>query len=205
MISHGVRQKYAAIISDDLVVFNALRDNATCSIQLLDSNYAQSIAEINKIDLLIIDKKLKSSEVPFYRVNTVVNLAAVGIVKSEIYFQKPFKLEELLAVITSNMQDKYLFHCINNSWMYHQRLAKISSSDTEILLTDKENALFAELLTSENFSRSKEFLKKKIWNYHQDSESTTVETHLYKLKQKLPDNLLEMKTTQCCLRIDSLV
>jgi hypothetical protein len=205
MISQSVRQKHSVIISDNSIIFNALCDNTSLLVQLFNSDYIEAINNIRKIDLLIVDKNINSTEIPFYRINTLVNLTSKPLVRSEINFHKPLRFKELLKIMYSNMQDEYLFCCINESLIYHQRLAKISSIDTEILLTDKENALFAELLMSENFSNSKEHLKHKIWNYHRDSESTTADTHLYKLKQKLPNGLIEIKATQCYLRINNLV
>jgi hypothetical protein len=205
MISQSVRQKHSVIISDNSIIFNALCDNTSLLVQLFNSDDTESINNIRKIDLLIVDTNINGIKIPFYRINTLVNLTSKPLVGSEINFHKPFKFKELLSVMYSNMQDEYLFCCVNESLIYHQRLAKISSIDTEILLTDKENALFAELLMSNNFSSSKEHLKHKIWNYHKDSESTTVDTHLYKLKQKLPSGLIEIKATQCYLRIISFV
>jgi hypothetical protein len=199
------RKKQAAIISDNLVVFNAICDNTEYEIQLFDSNHKDSTIFFSKLDLLIIDKNLNYNEIPSYRVNSLINLTGNHFSKNEITLHKPFKLEKLLAIISSNMKNQYLFCCINDHWIYNQRLARISSVETEILLTDKENDLFVELLTSNDFSANKEYLKNKIWNYHQDTESTTVETHLYKLKQKLPKDFLEIKATQCCLYISSLV
>tara|TARA_B110000503_G_scaffold140155_1_gene230305 strand:+ start:3981 stop:4601 length:621 start_codon:yes stop_codon:yes gene_type:complete len=205
MTSLNLGQKNFVIISDDSIIFNALRDNTNFPVQLFDSGSVESINNISKVDLLIIDKKtINNSNIPLYRVNHLVNLTSKKIVKSEINFQKPLKLNELLKIIYSNMQDEYLFCCINESWIYHQRLAKISSIDTEIVFTDKENSIFLELLISKNFVHSKEYLKHKIWNYHQDSQSTTVDTHLYKLKQKLPNGLIEIKATQCSLGVSSL-
>jgi hypothetical protein len=205
MILQSLGKKNSVIISNDSIIFNVLRDNTNFPVQLFDSGSVESINNISKVDLLIINKNINNSNIPLYRVNNLVNLTSKQIIKSEINFQKPLKLTELLKVIYSNMQDEYLFCCINESWIYHQRLAKISSINTEIMLTDKENSIFSELLISKNFVHSKEYLKHKIWNYHQDSQSTTIDTHLYTLKQKLPNGLIEIKATQCSLGVISLV
>jgi len=199
------RKKQVAIISDNLVVFNAICGNTEYAIQLFDPNHKDAIFSFSKLDLLIIDTNINYNEIFFYRVNSLINLTDNHFSKNEITLHKPLKLEKLLALISSSMQEQYLFCCINDHWIYNQRLARISSVETEILLTDKENELFMELLTSKDFSVNKEYLKNKIWNYHQAAESTTVETHLYKLKQKLPKDFLEIKATQCCLHISSLV
>ena len=205
MIPHSSRQKHIAIISDNPIVFDAIRDNTEYPIIFFDADYKKSIDSASRIDLLIIDKNIESDEIPLYRINTLINLTDNAVSRNEINLSKPFKLNDLLDIISRNMQDEYLFCCINTLWIYHQRAAKLRSKSREILLTDKENALFMEILTSKNFSASKKTLKSRVWNYHQDSESTTVETHLYKLKHKLPEGFLDVRATQCHLHIASLV
>ncbi len=188
-------------------------NDTNCSIiEIINLNSLQPVDDVDntitdnlaKIDLLIIDKKINKNILPFYRINSIINLSKFSIINNEISLHKPIKLQQFLWLISYIVQDKNLFCCINKNWIYNQNLAKINSSDTEILLTDKENSIFSELLTRKNFASSKQTLKDKIWNYHQNSETMTIETHLYKLKQKLPKDLLEIKNPQCCLNIDSL-
>jgi len=205
MIPHSLKQKHIAIISDNSIVFDAIRDNTKYPVIFFDADYKKSIDSASKIDLLVIDKNIENDEIPLYRINTLINLTDNEVSGNEIKLRKPLKLENLLDIISLNMQDEYLFCCINTAWIYHQRAAKLRSKGGEILLTDKENALFMELLTSRDFSATKKMLKNRVWNYHQDSESTTVETHLYKLKQKFPEEFLDVQASQCHLRITSLV
>lgn len=205
MIPHSLKQKHIAIISDNSIVFDAIRDNIKYPIIFFDADYKKSIDSASKIDLLVIDKNIENDDIPLYRINTLINLTDNEVSGNEIKLRKPLKLENLLDIISRNMQDEYLFCCINTVWIYHQRSAKLRSKGGEILLTDKENALFMELLTSRDFSVTKKMLKSRVWNYHQNSESTTVETHLYKLKQKFPEKLLDVQASQCHLRITSLV
>ena len=90
MISQSLGQKNSVIISDDSIIFNALRDNTNFSVQLFDSGYIESINNISKVDLLIIDNKtINNSNIPLHRVNNLVNLTSQQIVKSEINLQKP--------------------------------------------------------------------------------------------------------------------
>jgi DNA-binding response OmpR family regulator len=60
------------------------------------------------------------------------------------------------------------------------------------------------MLLSTDFRIEKEFLLKNVWKYHKNSESSTIDTHLYRLKAKLPDNMLELKSNSCQLKITSL-
>ncbi len=183
MTSQSLNHKNIAILSDDSVVFTALYDNSSYNIQLVNkTNYKDFFNSVGKIDLLIIDTEIEINNIDLYRVNSFVNLIGSKLLANEINFSKPFRLEKLLDIISGVMRDEHIFCCMNNSWIYNQFLAKIISVDMEISLTSRENDIFTALIRSKNFSTNKEFLKSKIWNYHQDSETTTVDIHLYKLK-----------------------
>ena len=57
MTSLNLGQKNFVIISGDSIIFNALRDNTNFPVQLFDSGSVESINNISKVDLLIIDNK----------------------------------------------------------------------------------------------------------------------------------------------------
>ena len=86
---------------------------------------------------------------------------------------------------------------INNDFIYNEKLHTLSSQENSIRLTAKENNIFKSMLLSTDFRIEKEFLLKNVWKYHENSESSTIDTHLYRLKAKLPDNMLELKSNSC--------
>lgn len=197
----SIANKSIAIISDNSIVFEALTYNTEYVIQTINSDYISAINKLEKINILILDLILNTNEIPIYRVEYLVNLSGKPIHNQEITLRKPYRLKDLIDIISSNINNEYLFCAINENWIYNERNAKLSSNIMEILFTDKENSIFVELLKSKDFCADKEFLRSKIWNYHQDTESTTLETHLYKLKQKLPDDIFKMNNEKCFLSI----
>jgi len=194
--------KNAVIISDNSIIYDAINDNSDCH-PILGSDYKISAQDFDHVDLLILDKAISSSELPLYRINLLINFTDKSICKNEILLRKPYKLQDLLNIYIKSMHDNGIFCCINKDWIYNQRNSTLANHEQEILLTDKENTLFAALLKASKFSLSKNDLKSMVWKYHHDSESTTVDTHLYKLKQKLPANLLEIDGAKCSLNISS--
>ena len=86
-----------------------------------------------------------------------------------------------------------------------KKSAKISTKDHSILFTDKENILFARMLLINNNWLDKDLLLRQVWNYHESSESNTVGTHLYNLKQKLPQGMMELNNSACRLLIKKMV
>ena len=52
-------------------------------------------------------------------------------------------------------------------------------------LTEKENSLLAYLFQNQNSEISKKNLMNNVWNINENTNTHTIETHLYRLKQKL--------------------
>ena len=108
-------------------------------------------------------------------------------------FSLPCHLSHLLEVITSNRARQQIFCCINNQWIYDQQCATILDNQIKCKLTEKENEVIAAMIKADNYQINKEDLLKNIWQYHPESDSSTIEAHLHRLKQKLPANLLQYK------------
>jgi hypothetical protein len=204
MKEHDFKNKLVVVLSDNRFIYEALVDNICCRLELINDEYKDRINTIGKVDVLIVDKKPPKHDIPIFRVNILINCTGNKISTNEIGFIKPFKLTDLIDTIEKNQEDMNLFCSINKDWVYSQRLGALSSIDRCITLTDKENELFKKLLTIDGHIAEKDYLLRTVWHYHQSAESNTVETHLYKLKQKLPPGLLEIKNSSCLLVIDDL-
>ena len=190
------RKKNYVIASDNNILFDALSDNTSYNFARHDSS-----ADIKKIDALIIDSQYNLKPCPLFRTNIIVNLTNQPLHEKEIIVSKPLHLADLIKIISRNMEDKSLFCAINNDWIYNERRGILLSYDKEISFTDKENDLFMALLLVDNFSTNKEYLRKYVWDHSNDTESTTIETHIYKLKHKLPKDMLEIKSSGYCLNL----
>lgn len=57
----------------------------------------------------------------------------------------------------------------------------------QIRLTDKEKLLILSLYAEESRSLDRAGLLQKVWSYSENAETHTLETHLYRLRQKLED------------------
>ncbi|HNQ91295.1 MAG TPA: winged helix-turn-helix domain-containing protein [Alphaproteobacteria bacterium] len=72
------------------------------------------------------------------------------------------------------------------------RLVHKESGDT-VRLTDKERLLLRILVETPDHKLSRETLLKDVWGYKEGVETHTLETHLYRLRQKLePYNAQDM-------------
>lgn len=103
------------------------------------------------------------------------------------FIQKPFRLSVFLpALIASIAQyeqsDKASVYL--NEWKFNFAARLLSHNDEEIKLTDKEAALLNYLYTKTD-AVDKETLLREIWGYGEGISTHTLETHIYRLRQKL--------------------
>jgi len=202
--------KEVVLLTRNYLLANSIKDN------LLDPkniNFFHTYSDCqalthshNKINLLIVDlNNCTIDNTWHYKIKTIINLTSKNkFSQDEINISKPFRLNNLLKIIhdVNNSQD--IFCVINNNFIYNEKLHTINSQEKSIKLTAKENNIFKSMLLSTEFKIEKEFLLKNVWKYHENTESSTVNTHLYRLKAKLPDNLLELKSNSCQLNVSTL-
>jgi hypothetical protein len=72
---------------------------------------------------------------------------------------------------------------------YSSRLKTIYVGDASLYLTDKENEIFQTLIDNKNISLTKKQLLSKVWNYSEDIDTHTLETHIYIMRQKIEKKL----------------
>ncbi len=201
-----MEKKNIMIFSNNTNIYDVLCDTVdTHDLQWIQNKSDKFLSSEDKIAILIIDSEIASSFIPEYKINILVNTTSSKISKNEIRLAKPFSLNELLSLIEKDSQDQSIFCSIDDQWIYNQKSAKISTKDHSILFTDKENILFARMLLINNNWLDKDLLLRQVWNYHESSESNTVGTHLYNLKQKLPQGMMELNNSSCRLLIKKMV
>lgn len=105
-----------------------------------------------------------------------------------LHLMLPLRFTALLAVITRWQQDTpaLLTLALNAHWSLDRQRRELVSDHGSIALTDKESELLAALLmasTPDGIAR--EALLKQIWGYHEQIDSHTLETHIYRLRTKL--------------------
>lgn len=63
----------------------------------------------------------------------------------------------------------------------------ISDGEKTIRLTEKERLIIQFLYQAEEYSLDRKNLLQKVWGYAETAETHTLETHLYRLRQKLEE------------------
>lgn len=199
--------KTIVIISNSSILFDTINDNyekSSYKIILSNENWLELFLILDKLDILIIDKQIDFRLIPYYKICNIINLTSQNFSKEEFKLKKPYKLWDLLNFIDQNQNISLLFCTINNNLVYDERLACLKTETQKIKLTEKENQILKLLIKSHNHSISKKYLMQNVWKYHENSESSTINVHLYKLKQKLPSDLLQVKYDCCMLNVFSI-
>lgn len=70
---------------------------------------------------------------------------------------------------------------------------RLRMADKEVRLTEKEVQILTVLHAAEGAPVSREALLQEVWGYHPEMTTHTVETHMYKLRQKIEDNPSDAK------------
>jgi uncharacterized membrane protein len=98
-------------------------------------------------------------------------------------FEKPFYLKDLKEVLDETTP-QVLVLSFYKLYPTSRRLVNTKTQETESL-TEKEVAILEYLYEHKNKPISREDLLKSVWNYSKDITTHTLETHIYRLRQKL--------------------
>jgi two-component system phosphate regulon response regulator PhoB len=113
------------------------------------------------------------------------------------YVMKPFSPRELVLRVKSIFrrvgEDRTDVLRIGKLQLFPQRRQVLSGSRT-ITLTAKEFELLHELMRARGNVLSREVLMDKVWGYHSQATSRTLDTHVRRLREKLGDEAIYLET-----------
>ena len=128
-----------------------------------------------------------------YLVDNTKDLKANSQIKSEIILiSMPFHVNELFERVSNDIQQelknkKSIINFITFSYDFNSR--SLFDSKNSLRFTEKENEIFSCLLNYKNEPVSKKQLLKDIWQYDDQIDTHTLETHIYSLRKKLESKL----------------
>ena len=166
--------------------------------------------DFNNKTIFIFNKDIKTNFFNKFRENKVIFLVDkkrkfikkyYKNLKEIEFFLKPVSLNEIDSVIQEkNYANKFTDHekiaIKNHLLMPIDRRLVFTHNKESILLTEKEVSILIELSQSKKVM-SKEKLLTEVWGYNSQMNTTTVETHIHRLRQKLKkftNSRIEIKT-----------
>ena len=153
-------------------IFNELKNVLDFEVKNLGENEFKKKNYVNDLviskDNLNIDNQVKIDKFPieFERLLDILN---ISFLRKKIEFQKDIKI------------GRYIFN-------YNSR--RLTKSNKSISLTEKETTIINFLRQSKKPVSVKN-LQKKVWGYNINLETHTVETHVYRLRKKIDENLYD--------------
>lgn len=105
------------------------------------------------------------------------------------YVAKPFRYHELVARLNTRIrQYESSDHAVHHlgPWQFHPSSRELvpKTGGRTVRLTDKECAILRYLLRQQGQIVKRSELLRDVWGYHADADTHTLETHIYRLRQK---------------------
>ncbi len=114
------------------------------------------------------------------------------------YITKPFRLAVLLARLRAHLRqheqsDDAVFTI--GPYQFHPaaKILSMAEGKKKIRLTEKETAILKYLYRIGNKAVSRETLLGEVWGYNAAVTTHTLETHIYRLRQKIEENPAEVR------------
>ena len=113
------------------------------------------------------------------------------------YVMKPFSPRELVLRVKSIFrrvgEDRTEVLRVGKLQLFPQR-RQVLSGNRAITLTAKEFELLQELMHARGNVLTREVLMDKVWGYHSQATSRTLDTHVRRLREKLGDEAIYLET-----------
>ena len=131
--------------------------------------------------------EIKMNNFPLIFVGESLTLKNILSDKRNDQLSMPFSIldfkKKVISTIAKNEFKKNSLINLND-YVIDKNERKIKKNDLELQLTEKEIE-FLISFTKSSKSLSKNYVLKNVWNYSDETDSHTVETHIYRLRKKI--------------------
>ena len=145
----------------------------------------------SNFDAIIVDHEMfdKIPENLLSLPNILINKKKNTTNKAEITFKLPLNIlkfnKDVIELCKKNEFKKNSLIKIKD-YILDKNQRTLKKGDKVLKITEKEINFICTLKTSE-FPLSKKYILEKIWLYSSDTETHTIETHIYRLRQKIKE------------------
>ncbi len=152
-----------------------------------------------KLHFVIIHKDVLSSNstINILDNNNLIKILASDKIEKTTTFDAALKLPTTLReinLIIEHIAAKKIFNENSSikikNYLLDKNEKKLIKNGNFIILTEKEIQLL-ELFSSQTKPTSKNMILSSVWNYSNDADTHTVETHIYRLRKKINDKFLD--------------
>ncbi len=151
------------------------------------------------IILFHIDALLDKKQKDYIETNTAIKICAGKkhnlADKIDVILDLPFTLKDINAAVEGAAAKKKFYY--NSSielkdYLLDKNERKLSKLKNYVILTEKEVQLL-ELFLNSKSPITKDDILSAVWKYSSDTDTHTVETHIYRLRKKISDKFQDDK------------
>ena len=173
-----------------------IKDNLEYSILFCDFN--EPLSNISPLIAgVLVDSNIYNNKINLDFINKFKNKPILFLQNSNTKLQNNFDNKILFPVSLLELKNKIKSLIVSSKFKFNSTVKiknyilnknekKLTQLNLFICLTEREVQLI-ELLFRENKPLSKNFILQKIWKYSKDTDTHTVETHIYRLRKKISD------------------
>lgn len=172
--------------SNDFFLDNLKQILKNFNFEITDDSAAQNISLTITTDSNTIQNKNIKNTTPVLIIDNSNNKDT----DNTFYLKKPVKIDDLVKKIDSIIQkdEKKILSFSCYDFIKSESLLTNKKTRIQIQLTDKESDIINLLMNSKDNVCSKQDLLKHIWGYNEQIDTHTLETHIYKLRNKIEPN-----------------
>lgn len=178
------------ILSDNITFAEDLSEQIN---QALKDSIVLLNEPLSNEDIIFVDEKAETAQ-KIKDIPVVLFLSEEKPINNvDLIIKKPFKLESMLIALKNNTllpkvrrKECMTFKEYSLYPVKKEIVSDITGKTTK--LTEKEVDIIKYLYQTAPVTASKEDLLKNVWEYSTDATTHTVETHIYRVRQKVEKN-----------------
>ena len=195
-----MNNKTIAVFLNDTFLIKIIEDLASNNQEIVDLNIIDELSDLPKYSLIVTDiVTLKKIEGTLNKSQTILCIGEEDLfprlnnINCDVSFLKvPFKFSEL------KQRAENIFSTLNakknttkefRHFSYNNKNRLLKRNKKNLIITEKENEIFNYLINNSKIYTTKEKLLNEIWNYKQNIDTHTLETHMYSLRKKIDTKL----------------
>ena len=186
----SIGEKYQIIETDSETSALTLINNNFCDLVIINSQ-SSALKEHNLTKSLRLTG-YKKPIIMLVNQNSNLNITDDQNHKADDYIIKPFRYPVLLKSIETQLHkfkkiENTQYNIGNYTFKPNSKILE-SSENRTIRLTEKENNILKFLYKNLGNIISRETLLHEVWGYNSKVTTHTLETHIYRLRQKIEDD-----------------
>ena len=183
----SAKSDFEVTVANSLADFEVNITNLTFDLIIIDMD--QNGYDFKSLSDFIIENMIGANILYLINEKTYQSTIFEQRIGKSAFLIKPFRVayldKKVLETLAKISNADEVFHKMGPFVFFPNKRIMALDGDMDIELTEKETNILKCLINSGHEPIEKEELLKQVWNYNSDVTTHTLETHIYRLRQKL--------------------